>query len=70
MEASTAELLQSPILSEIRDPYAMFAEMRRAQPVFPAEVQGRPIYLVLGYDDVCAVLRDPEIGRASCRERV
>jgi cytochrome P450 len=60
MEASTAEILQSPILSDVRDPYAMFAEMRRASPVFPAEVAGRSIYLVLRYDDVCAVLRDPE----------
>src|ERR1044071_10451088 len=38
----------------------MFAERRRASPVFPAEVSGRPIYLVLRYDDVSSVLRDPE----------
>ena len=60
MEASTAEILNSPILSDFRDPHPMFAEMRRSQPVFRSEVGGHPIYLVLRYDDVCAVLRDPE----------
>src|ERR1051325_571549 len=60
METTTAELLQSPILSDIRDPYPMFAEMRRNMPVFQAEVSGHPIYLVLRYDDVCSVLRDPD----------
>ena len=42
MEASTAEILDSPILSEVRDPYPMFAEMRRNQPVFAAEVRRHP----------------------------
>jgi cytochrome P450 len=60
MEASTAEILQSSVLSDVRDPYPMFAEMRRSSPIFPAEVSGRPIYLVLRYDDVSSVLRDPE----------
>jgi cytochrome P450 len=70
MEASTAEILQSPILSEVRDPYPMFAEMRRTQPVFAAEVQGRPIFLILRYDDVCAVLRDPETFSSSVMRQV
>jgi cytochrome P450 len=70
MEASTAEILDSPILSEVRDPYPMFAEMRRNQPVFAAEVQGRPIYLVLRYDDVCSVLRDPETFSSSVMRQV
>jgi cytochrome P450 len=60
MESSTAELLASPILNDVRDPYPMFAEMRRAQPVFRAELQGHEIFLVLRYDDVTAVLKDPE----------
>ena len=67
---STAEILDSPILSEVRDPYPMFAEMRRNQPVFAAEVQGRPIYLVLRYDDVCSVLRDPETFSSSVMRQV
>jgi len=70
MEPSTAEILDSPILSEVRDPYPMFAEMRRSQPVFLAEVQGRPIYLVLRYDDVCAVLRDPDTFSSSVMRQV
>jgi len=70
MEASTAEILDSPILSEIRDPYPMFAEMRRNSPVFAAEVQGHPIYLILRYDDVCAVLRDPETFSSSVMRQV
>ncbi|MGH7897686.1 MAG: cytochrome P450 [Candidatus Binatia bacterium] len=70
MEASTAEILNSPILSDVRDPYSMFAEMRRNQPVFRAEVSGRPIYLVLRYDDVCAVLRDPETYSSSVMRQV
>jgi len=48
----------------------MFAEMRRNQPVFAAEVQGRPIYLVLRYDDVCSVLRDPETFSSSVMRQV
>jgi cytochrome P450 len=70
MEASTAEILESPILSDVRDPYPMFAEMRRNAPVFAAEIQGRPIYLVLRYDDVCSVLRDPETFSSSVMRQV
>ncbi len=69
MEA-TAEILNSPILSEFRDPYPMFAEMRRATPVFRAEVRGRAIYLVLRYDDVGAVLRDPDTFSSSVMREV
>src|SRR5437879_989363 len=70
MEASTAEILNSPILSDFRDPYPMLAGMRRSQPVFRAEVSGHPIYLVLRYDDVCAVLRDPETFSSSVMRQV
>jgi cytochrome P450 len=70
MEASTAEILNSPILSDFRDPYSMFADMRRSQPVFRAEVSGHPIYLVLRYDDVCSVLRDPETYSSSVMRQV
>ncbi len=69
MEA-TAEILESPILSEFRDPYPMFAEMRRATPVFRAEVGGRAVYLVLRYDDVSAVLRDPDTFSSSVMREV
>lgn len=70
MEASTEELLESSVLSEVRDPYSMFAAMRRVQPVFRAEMHGRPIYLVLRYDDVCSVLRDPETFSSSVMRQV
>jgi cytochrome P450 len=60
MNESPAALLTSPILSDVRDPYPMFAEMRRNQPIFRAEVYGRAVYLVLRYDDVSRVLRDAE----------
>ena len=70
MEASTAEILNSPVLSDFRDPHPMFAEMRRSQPVFRSEVGGHPIYLVLRYDDVCAVLRDPETFSSSVMRQV
>ena len=40
------------------DPYPMFAELRRTQPVAHFEVMGRESWVVTRYDDVSNVLRD------------
>ncbi len=61
MQDVPSELLDTSIISEVRDPYPMFAEMRRSQPVSAIDLPGHQVYyVVLRYDDVCAVLRDPE----------
>src|SRR2546427_1594525 len=60
MNAIPAELMDTAIVSDVRDPYPMFAEMRRTQPVCRVEYENRTVYIVLRYDDVAAVLRDPE----------
>ncbi len=52
--------VENSIVSEMRDTYAMFAEMRRAQPVARIDLPVRTVYIVLRYDDVSAVLRDPD----------
>jgi cytochrome P450 len=59
-DAAPSIPFDTEIVSEFRDTYAMFGEMRRTQPVSRVEVTGRTIYIVLKYDDVSAVLRDPE----------
>lgn len=43
------------------DPYPLFAELRRTQPVLRADTINRLSYVVTRYDDVLAVLRDPEM---------
>ncbi|HVN83518.1 MAG TPA: cytochrome P450 [Candidatus Binatia bacterium] len=48
------------IISDVRDAYPMFAAMRRATPVARVELPVRTVYIVLRYDDVSAVLRDPD----------
>lgn len=70
MSDSPAALLNSPILSDFRDPYSMFAEMRRSQPVFRADYNAKVVYLVLRYDDVARVLRDPETFSSSVMREV
>lgn len=42
------------------DPYPLFAELRRTQPVLRAETINRPSYVVTRYDDVLAVLRNSD----------
>jgi cytochrome P450 len=42
------------------DPYPMFGELGRSQPVFAAEHAGRPIFLLTKYDDCLAALKDAE----------
>ena len=70
MSESAAELLSSPILSEIRDPYPMFAAMRQTSPVFQTEVKGKTVFLVLRYDDVVRVLKEPETYSSSIMRQV
>jgi cytochrome P450 len=57
---SEQSLLDGSILSEVRDPYPMFAAMRRSQRIARVEVEGQVFHIVLRYDDVSQVLRDPE----------
>jgi cytochrome P450 len=55
------ELLDTAIISEVRDPYPMFAEMRRTLGVAPIDLpDGHKFYVVLRYNDVSTVLRDAE----------
>src|SRR3989442_284657 len=46
------------LMFDFPDPYPMFAEMRRTQPVAHFTMLGRENYVVTRYDDVWAVLRD------------
>ncbi|HUE29425.1 MAG TPA: hypothetical protein VMR79_01045, partial [Verrucomicrobiae bacterium] len=46
------------LMFDFPDPYPMFADMRRAQPVAHFTMLGRENYVVTRYDDVWAVLRD------------
>jgi cytochrome P450 len=52
--------MNGAIVSDVRDTYPMFAALRRTQPVMRVELRQRTVYVVLRYDDVSAVLRDPE----------
>src|SRR5690242_5981624 len=46
------------LMFEFPDPYPMFAEMRRTNPVAPIKFMNRASYVVTRYDDVWTVLRD------------
>jgi cytochrome P450 len=46
------------LMFDFPDPYPMFADMRRAQPVAHFVMHGRESYVVTRYDDVWGVLRD------------
>ncbi|MBI1817592.1 MAG: cytochrome P450 [Deltaproteobacteria bacterium] len=59
-EVAPELLVDAAIVSEVRDVYPMFAAMRRSQGVARVELPMRAVYIVLRYDDVSAVLRDPE----------
>jgi len=48
------------MVSDIRDPYPIFAELRRNQPVMQTEQWGRTYYVLTRYDDVDRVLRDAD----------
>jgi len=57
---ATTPFIDTGIVSEVRDAYGMFAQMRATQPVARVDLPSRSIYLVLKYDDVSKVLRDNE----------
>jgi len=46
------------LMFEFPDPYPMFAEMRRTNPVATIRFMNRESYVVTRYDDVWTVLRD------------
>jgi cytochrome P450 len=46
------------LMFDFPDPYPMFAEMRRTNPVSHVSMMNRESYVVTRYDDVAAVLRD------------
>ena len=48
------------LMFDLPDPYPMFAEMRRNQPIVRIAVHNRESTVVTRYDDVAAVLRDGE----------
>jgi cytochrome P450 len=48
------------LMFDFPDPYPMFAEMRRLNPVAHISMMNRESYVVTRYDDVSAVLRDGE----------
>lgn len=70
MNETPSALMTGAILSDVRDPYPMFAAMRRTQPVCAVPVQQQTFYLVLRYDDVSAVLRDPDTFSSSVMHEV
>ena len=57
-DAAPEILYDTSIVSDVRDTYAMFGAMRRAQPITVVEIGSRTVYIALKYDDVAAVLRD------------
>jgi len=61
MSEIPSEFLTSAIISDVRDPYPMFAEMRRTHRVNRIDLPGhQTYYVVLRYDDVCTVLREAD----------
>ena len=56
--ADLAAAFDPQLMFDFPDPYPMFAEMRRTQPVAHFTMLGRENYVVTRYDDVWAVLRD------------
>jgi cytochrome P450 len=67
---SEQSFFDGSILSEVRDPYPMFAAMRRSERVARVEVEGQVFHIVLRYDDVAQVLRDPETFSSSIMREV
>ncbi|MGH6953488.1 MAG: hypothetical protein ACREGL_04855, partial [Alphaproteobacteria bacterium] len=57
---STEHPLDRKFLFDHPDPYPLFRELRRSQPVFAADHGGRPIFLLTKYDDCLAALKDAE----------
>src|SRR5262245_20099773 len=49
------------LMFDFPDPYPMFAEMRRTDPVSHVSMMNRESYVVTRYDDVAAVLKDGDL---------
>ncbi len=56
--ADLAAAFDPQLMFDFPDPYPMFADMRRTQPVAHFTMLGRENYVVTRYDDVWGVLRD------------
>jgi len=67
---SEQPLFDGSILSDVRDPYPMFAAMRHSERVARVEVEGQVFYLALRYDDVSQVLRDADTFSSSIMRQV
>jgi cytochrome P450 len=57
---TAASAFSAEMMFDFPDPYPLFADMRRSQPVARIETVNRMSYVVTRYDDVLAVLRDSE----------
>ena len=60
MEDLGAKLNES-ITGDVRDPYPLFAEMRRTQPIVCSSQWGHEFYTVFRHEDCDRVLRDAEV---------
>ena len=67
---SEQSLFDGSVLSDVRDPYPMFAAMRHSERVARVEVEGQVFYLALRYDDVSQVLRDADTFSSSIMRQV
>jgi len=67
---SEQSLFDGSVLSDVRDPYPMFAAMRHSERVARVEVERQVFYLALRYDDVSQVLRDPDTFSSSIMHQV
>lgn len=61
MSQTQGNFLDGSVLSDVRDPYPMFAAMRQSQRVPKVDVQGLTFYLLLAYDDVAYGFRNPDV---------
>jgi cytochrome P450 len=65
-----ASAFDPQLMFEFPDPYPMFAEMRRTQPVAHFTMLHRDNYVVTRYDDVWSVLRDGDTYSSSANAEV
>jgi cytochrome P450 len=56
-----ASAFDPQLMFDFPDPYPMFAEMRRSDPVAHVTMMNRESFVVTRYDDVSAVLRDGDL---------
>jgi cytochrome P450 len=59
--ADLAAAFDPQMMFDFPDPYPMFAEMRRSDPVAHVRMMNRESFVVTRYDDVSAVLRDGDL---------